>query len=264
MNRRKAFVMALAAALAAILCAGGTMLLHQNAKAPEEYAGGTTEIDFAKGSAHTAGDAVLIPVPAPKAGAEETIETVDTGTEETPDADSAGQAHTDSAEKEDGESGSAAVLNEQPGNVWAEEEAASTGGSYTPRTRLPASDSIGTLKIPSIGLTVHAYDSADTMEDMNKGISHFQSTSYWDGNVCFSGHNGNRAYSFFGKLHKIKAGDTITYETPLGTRTYIVSNIWTISDDDWSHLERTDDNRLTLITCVSDPAKRLCVQAVEQ
>ena len=37
-----------------------------------------------------------------------------------------------------------------------------------------------------------------------------------------------------------------------------------INETDWSLLESTDDNRLTLITCVKgQSSKRLCVQAIE-
>lgn len=99
------------------------------------------------------------------------------------------------------------------------------------------------------------------MAGMKKGVAHFQNTSYWDGNIGFAGHNGGASYSYFGDLHKVKIGDTITYTTELGARTYTVTEIWTISDEDWSHLERTDDNRIILITCVAVPDKRLWVSA---
>ncbi len=38
-----------------------------------------------------------------------------------------------------------------------------------------------------------------------------------------------------------------------------------IAETDWSRLGRTQDNRVTLITCISGkPSLRLCVQAVEK
>ena len=68
-------------------------------------------------------------------------------------------------------------------------------------------------------------------------------------------------------LHKTwrqPKGDVIAYETTLGIRYYTVDTIETISDDDWSYLGRTEDNRITLITCeVGHDDKRLVVQAVE-
>ena len=47
-------------------------------------------------------------------------------------------------------------------------------------------------------------------------------------------------------------------------RSYCVSNILIIKETDWSYLQNTDDNILTLITCVeNEPQYRLCVQARE-
>lgn len=38
-----------------------------------------------------------------------------------------------------------------------------------------------------------------------------------------------------------------------------------IDETDWSYLKETEDNRITLITCVRNrPNKRLCVQAIEK
>ena len=74
-----------------------------------------------------------------------------------------------------------------------------------------------------------------------------------------------RNVKHFGKLKKLKPGDEMSYTTKLGTRTYVVDSVSKISDTDWSKLQYTSDNRLTLITCVEDVgSQRLCVQAVEK
>ena len=58
--------------------------------------------------------------------------------------------------------------------------------------------------------------------------------------------------------------DEIQYITENGTMRYKVSEITEIEDTDWSKLSKTEDNRITLITCVRNvPTKRYCVQAVE-
>ena len=122
---------------------------------------------------------------------------------------------------------------------------------------------IGTLKIPEIGLTVTAYD-GDTFTAMKKGVGHLASTSCWNGNIGLVGHNRG-TNDYFGKLKKLDIGDEMTYTTKLGTRTYVVKSITKIADTDWSKLQYTSDNRLTLITCVEDvPDQRLCVQAVQK
>ena len=123
--------------------------------------------------------------------------------------------------------------------------------------------SIGTLSIPSIGLKVTAYD-GDTFAAMKKGIGHIASTSCWNGNIALVGHNRGTS-SHFGRLKKLQPGDEMSYTTKLGTRTYVVDSVSKISDTDWSKLQYTSDNRLTLITCVEDVgSQRLCVQAVEK
>lgn len=123
--------------------------------------------------------------------------------------------------------------------------------------------SIGVLRIPTINLKVTAFD-GDTFTAMKKGVGHLPSTSCWNGNIGLVGHNRG-TNDYFGDLKKLKIGDEMTYTTNLGTRTYVVKSITKISDTDWSRLQYTSDNRLTLITCVEDvPDKRLCIQAVEK
>ncbi|MBO8434287.1 MAG: class D sortase [Tyzzerella sp.] len=123
--------------------------------------------------------------------------------------------------------------------------------------------SIGVLRIPTINLTVTAFD-GDTFTAMKKGVGHLPSTSCWNGNIGLVGHNRG-TNDYFGDLKKLEIGDEMTYTTNLGTRTYVVKSITKISDTDWSRLQYTSDNRLTLITCVEDvPDKRLCIQAVEK
>ena len=47
-------------------------------------------------------------------------------------------------------------------------------------------------------------------------------------------------------------------------RRYIVSKLVIVEDTDWTYLENTEENTLTLITCVeNEPSYRRCVQATE-
>lgn len=135
--------------------------------------------------------------------------------------------------------------------------------AYTDPAALTRSDgSIGTLKIPSLGISMKAYAGATTAS-MKKGVGHFSETSGWYGNIGLAGHNRNAAY-VIGSIKDLKIGDTITYTTSLGTRTYAVSFVGNILSTDWSYLQATADNRITLITCLADqPSLRVCVQAKE-
>lgn len=121
--------------------------------------------------------------------------------------------------------------------------------------------SLGTLKIPSVGLTVKIYEGTGSAP-LLKGAGHFTGTTAWDGNYCLAGHNRG-VRNDFGKIHTLRTGDTISLTTPLGTRTYSVTSVSKVGVTDTSMLEATADNCITLFTCVENqPAYRWCVRAV--
>ena len=123
--------------------------------------------------------------------------------------------------------------------------------------------SLGTLKIPSIGLTVGVYEGTGSAP-LLKGAGHFENTSIWAGNICVAGHNRG-VRNDFGKIHTLKSGDIITFTTVLGTRSYAVTSVTKVSVNDVSGLSASSDNQITLYTCVEDqPAYRWCVRALEQ
>ena len=84
--------------------------------------------------------------------------------------------------------------------------------------------SLGTLKIPAIGLTVKVYEGTDS-NALKKGAGHFSDSSIWNGNVCIAGHNRG-VNNHFGQIHTLTVGDTITYTTKLGTRSYTVTLLY--------------------------------------
>jgi len=126
-----------------------------------------------------------------------------------------------------------------------------------------ADGSIGTLSIPKLGISVKVWE-GETNASMAKGVGHYSSTSGWQGNIGLCGHNRGARYNI-GTIKNLKPGDIITYTTIYGTRTYEVTMVKTISNTDWSYLQGTADNRITITTCLENqPAKRICVQAVEK
>lgn len=135
--------------------------------------------------------------------------------------------------------------------------------AYTSADGMKRSDgSIGTLKIPSLGINMKVWE-GETNSSMRKGLGHYSSTSAWDGNVGVCGHNRGTKY-VIGSIKDLETGDTITYTTIYGTRTYSVSMVKIIDSTDWSYLQATTDNRVTLTTCLANqPNKRVCVQAVQ-
>ena len=141
----------------------------------------------------------------------------------------------------------------------------SSGTGYSSKFTLPdglyyADGSIGTLSIPKLGMSAKVYED-ESLENLSKGIGHFKFTSCWDGNVGFAAHNRN---GYFGQINTLKNGDRIIYTTKLGTRTYEVYFVGWVHETDFSKLGRTEENIVTLITCVQDVRDmRVCVQARE-
>ena len=122
--------------------------------------------------------------------------------------------------------------------------------------------SIGTVSIPSLKIELKVWN-GETNESMAKGLGHYNSTSGWDGNVGVCGHNRGSRY-VIGSIKDLNLGDRITYTTVYGTRTYAVSYVGTISNNDWNYLQATSDNRITLTTCLANqPSYRVVVQATE-
>lgn len=140
-----------------------------------------------------------------------------------------------------------------------------TGAGYTDVTAdlYYSGGELGTLSIPAIGLSVKVYQGTDSAT-LAKGAGHFTNTSIWAGNVAVAGHNRG-VNNHFGKIHTLTAGDTITFTTRLGSRTYEVFSVSRISVDDTSILDNGNGNMITLVTCVMDqPAYRWCIKAVEK
>lgn len=125
-------------------------------------------------------------------------------------------------------------------------------------------DEIGTLTIPDILLDNAPIRESVDLSTLSQTIGHFPSTSIYEGNVGLASHNSGNQGDFFKNLKKIKVGSEIFYQTNYGTKRYVVTVKEIIDEEDWSYLQETEDNRITLITCVSgQKEKRLCVQAVE-
>lgn len=150
--------------------------------------------------------------------------------------------------------------------------APTTSAPTTPTVQQPAytsvegmaykDGSIGTIKISSLGINMKVWE-GETDASMKKGLGHYSSTSAWDGNVGVCGHNRGTKYAI-GSIKDLKQGDTITYTTIYGTRSYAVTMVKIISNSDWSYLQSTSDNRITLTTCLADhPESRVVVQAVQ-
>lgn len=119
------------------------------------------------------------------------------------------------------------------------------------------------LKIQKINLEAKINEGT-TKEVMDEYIGHFEETPKELGNIGLAAHNRGYKNNYFENLKKLQIGDEITYIYKGKEKNYKVSKISIIKDTDWSMLENTEENELTLITCVeNEPEYRRCVKAEE-
>lgn len=119
------------------------------------------------------------------------------------------------------------------------------------------------LKIQKINLEAKINEGT-TKEVMEEYIGHFEETPKEVGNIGLAAHNRGYKNNYFENLKKLQIGDEITYIYKGKEKNYEVSKISIIKDTDWSMLENTEENELTLITCVeNEPEYRRCVKAEE-
>ncbi len=120
------------------------------------------------------------------------------------------------------------------------------------------------IEIPTIELIAPIEETVEK-EVMNRSVGHFSNTSKWDGNIGLGAHNRGYQVNYFANIKKLKRGDIINYIYNSKKRQYEVTNIVIIKDTDWSYLENTEENKITLITCVeNEPKYRRCIQGTEK
>ena len=107
-----------------------------------------------------------------------------------------------------------------PGSYPTVDTGVSGGGTTTAFTEVTsgmyfANGSLGTLKIPSIGLTVDVCEGTGSAP-LLKGAGHFEGTSIWAGNIAIAGHNRG-VRNDFGKLHTLHVKIFMTYGYERGT-----------------------------------------------
>ena len=125
-------------------------------------------------------------------------------------------------------------------------------------------DVIGTLEIPKINLKAQIKEGVD-LDTLKTDRGHFPTSSIWNGNIALASHNrGSNVAHYFQDINKLEKGDLIIYKSEMGERRYKVTDIQEIKSTDWSKIEDTKENKITLITCVANkPELRLCVQGEE-
>lgn len=117
--------------------------------------------------------------------------------------------------------------------------------------------------IPKIKLNANISEGT-SLDVLKQSVGHFENTNKWNGKVGLAAHNSGYMCNFFERLNELEIGDDIEYINENSKRKYKVVEIKIISEIDWSSLKDTEENTLTLITCIKNLKEyRLCVIANE-
>ena len=116
------------------------------------------------------------------------------------------------------------------------------------------------IEIPTISLKAPITEGT-TKEILDNYVGHFEESPSKKGNVCLAAHNRGYKNNYFENLKKLKIGDEIFYKNNEYEEKYVVSKHEIIKDTDWGNLENTEEDKITLITCVeNEPNYRRCIQ----
>ena len=120
------------------------------------------------------------------------------------------------------------------------------------------------IQIDKIGLKAPIQEGT-TQQIMEDFVGHFEESSKDFGNVCLAAHNRGYKNNYFSRIRELQEGDEINYKYKDIEKTYIVTKHEIIKNTDWSNLEDTEENKMTLITCVeNEPEYRRCIQGIEK
>ena len=133
----------------------------------------------------------------------------------------------------------------------------------TQLSKIEKDNQIWKIEIPKINLDAETSEGTDR-ETLNEYVGHFEETQVEEGNIGLAAHNRGYAVNYFQNLKNLREGDEIIYQHNDFQKIYEVEKCRIIKDTDWKCLENTEENRLTLITCMeNEPEYRRCIQAIE-
>ena len=119
------------------------------------------------------------------------------------------------------------------------------------------------IEIPKINLVAPIAEGTST-NIMNEYVGHFEETPKNKGNIGLAAHNRGYKINYFRDLKLLQKGDLIIYTYNGEISKYSVNELGIIKDTDWSKLESSSQDKLTLISCLEDePEYRRYIQAVK-
>ncbi|MFR2571293.1 MAG: class D sortase [Clostridia bacterium] len=98
-------------------------------------------------------------------------------------------------------------------------------------------------------------------EILDDFVGHFEETQIEKGNVGLAAHNRGYKNNYFNRIKELKVGDEIKYCYNQTVKKYQVTKHEIIENTNWDNLKDTEEEILTLITCVeNEPNYRRCIQ----
>ena len=125
-------------------------------------------------------------------------------------------------------------------------------------------DPLTRIKIPAIDVNTIVVEGTGASA-LRAGAGHYPNTPLpgEEGNVAIAGHRTTYGKPF-ADLDRLKPGDEIVLETPVGTHTYKISREpFVVANTEWSVISQTPGHTLTLTTChpKGSAKQRLVVKA---
>ena len=120
------------------------------------------------------------------------------------------------------------------------------------------------IEIPKINLKAPIAEGTDK-NILNNNVGHFSNTDLKEGNIGLAGYNKGGKNNYFENLKNLKIDDEIIYKYENYKKIYIIDKIEIIKNTNWRYLNKTDENKITLITGIENETEyRRCIQATEE
>lgn len=131
------------------------------------------------------------------------------------------------------------------------------------QTNLAVNEIIWNLVIPKINVNAQIKEGT-TQDILNNYVGHFTATPKIEGNIGLIGNNSGGVNNYFKNLEQLQENDVILYQCGEIQKEYkVVANI-IIQDTDWSYLQNSEEDKITLITgAKTTENERRCVQAIK-
>ncbi len=158
------------------------------------------------------------------------------------------------------------VVNINYNNIETYNNDIQNNQNFTPNYKNKTNDKKENWKIIIPSISLEAEISEGTRKEViDQFVGHFEETAKINGNIGLAAHNRGYKVNYFANLKNVKEGDEIKYQYKDIEKTYIVTKNIIIKDIDWNYLQNTEENKITLITCVdNEPNYRRCVQGIEK